>query len=79
MWLVGEESGYVKDTDTEQMRALFPRARPVVVKGVGHWVHSEAPDVVTETLRRAQARRDEALAVFRAEGGEALLGVRSAA
>jgi tetratricopeptide (TPR) repeat protein len=32
-----------------------------------------------ETLRRAQARRDEALAVFRAEGGEALLGVRSAA
>ena len=33
----------------------------------------------TETLRRAQARRDEALAVFRAEGGEALLGVRSAA
>ena len=33
----------------------------------------------TEILRRAQARRDEALAVFRAEGGEALLGVRSAA
>jgi serine/threonine protein kinase len=33
----------------------------------------------TETLRRAQARRDEALAVFRAEGGEALLGLRSAA
>jgi hypothetical protein len=33
----------------------------------------------TELLRRAQARRDEALAVFRAEGGEALLGLRSAA
>ena len=32
----------------------------------------------TEILRRAQARRDEALAVFRAEGGEALLGLRSA-
>ena len=32
-----------------------------------------------ETVRRAQARRDEALAVFRAEGGEALLGLRSAA
>ena len=30
----------------------FPRARPVVVKGVGHWVHTEAPEVVTETLRR---------------------------
>ena len=46
------DSSYVRDADTEQMRALFPRARPVVVKGVGHWVHSEAPEVVTETLRR---------------------------
>ena len=52
VWLVGGDSSYVKDADTEQMRALFPRARPVVVKGVGHWVHSEAPEVVTETLRR---------------------------
>jgi tetratricopeptide (TPR) repeat protein len=33
----------------------------------------------TEILRRAQARRDEALAVFRAEGGETLLGSRAAA
>ena len=52
VWLVGGDSGYVTDADTEAMRALFPRTRPVVVKGVGHWVHSEAPEVVTETLRR---------------------------
>ena len=52
VWLVGGDSGYVRDADTAQMRTLFPRARPVVVKGVGHWVHSEAPEVVTETLRR---------------------------
>lgn len=52
VWLVGGDSGYVRDEDTEQMRALFPRARPVVVKGAGHWVHSEAPEVVIETLRR---------------------------
>jgi serine/threonine protein kinase len=32
-----------------------------------------------EILRLAQTRRDEALAVFRAEGGERLLGLRSAA
>jgi hypothetical protein len=32
-----------------------------------------------EILQRAQDRRDEALAVFCAEGGEALLGLRSAA
>ena len=39
-------------TSSDLMRALFPRARPVVVNGVGHWVHSEAPEVVAETLRR---------------------------
>ena len=33
----------------------------------------------TEIVRNAQARRDEALAVFRAEGGERLLGSRSVA
>jgi hypothetical protein len=32
----------------------------------------------TQILQRAQAGRDKALAVFRAEGGEALLGPRSA-
>ena len=58
VWLVGGDSSYVKDSDTEQMRALFPRARPVVVKGVGHWVHSEAPEVVAETLRRVLRQLD---------------------
>ena len=52
VWLVGEHSGYVRDEDTEAMRALFPRARPVTVKGASHWVHTDAPDVVVETLRR---------------------------
>ena len=33
----------------------------------------------TEIIQIAQARRDEALAVFRAEGGERLLGSRSVA
>jgi serine/threonine protein kinase len=32
----------------------------------------------SEIVRRAQARRDDALAVFRAEGGEALLGTSAA-
>jgi hypothetical protein len=32
-----------------------------------------------DIVRRAEARRDEALVVFRAEGGERLLGLRAAA
>ena len=52
VWLVGSESGYVRDEDVTAMRALFPRARLVTVNGAGHWVHSQAPEVVAETLRR---------------------------
>ena len=52
VWLVGGDSGYVRAEDGEAMRALFPRTRLVTVKGVGHCVHSQAPEVVTETLRR---------------------------
>lgn len=55
LWLVGGDSPYVTPEDGEQMRALFPRARLVTVKGVGHWVHSQAPEVVTETIRRVVA------------------------
>ena len=56
LWLVGGESRYVKDADDEQMRALFPRTRQVTVKGADHWVHSQAPGVTTEALRRFLAK-----------------------
>ncbi len=50
LWLAGGESGYVRDDDEPPMRALFPRVRLVRVRGVGHWVHSQAPDVTVQAL-----------------------------
>jgi pimeloyl-ACP methyl ester carboxylesterase len=32
------------------MHALFPRVRKVTMKGVGHWVHSESPEVFRQIL-----------------------------
>ncbi len=52
LWLAGGASEYVRAEDLPAMRALFPRTRLVTVKGAGHWVHSQAPEVVTQTLRR---------------------------
>ncbi|WP_392542609.1 alpha/beta fold hydrolase [Oryzobacter telluris] len=52
VWLVGSESGYVRDEDVTTMRGLFPRTRLVTVNGAGHWVHTDSPQVVTETVRR---------------------------
>ena len=44
------------------------------------WLASLRDDIRFQAiLRRAATRRDEAMAVFRAEGGERLLGVRAAA
>lgn len=50
LWLAGGDSDYVKERNEPRMRELFPRHRLVRVKGVGHWVHSSAPQVTLEAL-----------------------------
>lgn len=52
LWVGGERSDYITDEDEPLMRELFPRTVRITVKGAGHWVHSEAPDVVISALRR---------------------------
>lgn len=52
LWLAGDLSDYVTDDHADDMTRWFPRARRVTVKKAGHWVHSEQPDVVVESLRR---------------------------
>ncbi len=44
----GELSNYILESDYNSIRAQFPDSEIITVKGVGHWVHAEAPD---ETLR----------------------------
>lgn len=52
LWVAGGESPYITDEDDEQMRRLFPLARQLTIKGAGHWVHSDAPEIIVEALRR---------------------------
>lgn len=51
VWVAGEQSGYVRDELHPAMRSYFPSARLVTVKGAGHWVHSQQPEVFLATLR----------------------------
>lgn len=51
LWLAGERSDYVRPEHGPTMRRLFPRTTLVTVKGAGHWVHSEQPDVFVTALR----------------------------
>ena len=55
LWVAGADSRYVRSEHEDAMRRLFPRARKVVVKDAGHWVHAQKPDVVVDVLRRLAA------------------------
>jgi pimeloyl-ACP methyl ester carboxylesterase len=52
LWIAGATSHYVLAEDRARMDELFPHTRLVRIKGAGHWVHSEQPEVFLETLRR---------------------------
>ena len=52
LWVAGATSPYVRDEYVEAMDRWFPKNRRVTIKGAGHWVHSEQPQVFTEVLRR---------------------------
>ena len=52
LWVGGETSDYVTPEHASAMDRLFPRNRRVTVKGAGHWVHSEQPEVFLEIVKR---------------------------
>ena len=56
LWVAGQLSAYVQDDYAPAMDALFPLNRRVVIKGAGHWVHSEQPAIFVEVLRRFLGR-----------------------
>ncbi len=45
LWIAGAESNYIQQDSRQRMTELFPHTRLVRIKGAGHWVHSEQPQV----------------------------------
>ena len=52
LWVGGASSDYISDEHADEMDRRFPRNRRVLIKGAGHWVHSEQPEIFLEVLRR---------------------------
>jgi esterase len=52
LWVGGSESEYIQPEHAPAMRALFPRVRSLTIKGAGHWVHADQPQVFATVLRR---------------------------
>lgn len=48
MFLRGQFSNYILDTDFNHIKSIFPRAEIITVSNSGHWIHAENP---TEFLR----------------------------
>ena len=50
LFLRGENSRYIQDSDLYRIRELFPKAILVTMKGAGHWIHADTPDAFSETV-----------------------------
>lgn len=48
--MAGEQSDYVTPEGQQALREWFPQARIMRIKGAGHWLHADVPEVVTDIL-----------------------------
>lgn len=50
LFIKGERSTYILETDLDGIRSAFPRATLVTIAGAGHWLHAEAPQKFAEVV-----------------------------
>jgi pimeloyl-ACP methyl ester carboxylesterase len=50
LFIDGETSSYIKDSDKPIIKKHFPEAHIVTIKDAGHWVQAEQPEAFRETL-----------------------------
>jgi pimeloyl-ACP methyl ester carboxylesterase len=51
LFISGGESDYIRITDHQLIREIFPTAEVLTIPGTGHWVHAEKPELLVKTLR----------------------------
>lgn len=51
LFLRGDQSDFITDTDLPVIRRWFPRARISAVAGAGHWVHVDRPKAFQKVLQ----------------------------
>lgn len=52
LFIRGENSGYILDSDIPDIRNYFPDSEFVTVEGAGHWLHAEKPKKFLEEVIR---------------------------
>jgi len=51
LFVRGSRSNYVKDSEWENVKILFPNAQLVTIEDAGHWVHADKPKELLEVFR----------------------------
>lgn len=51
LFMGGENSDYILETDKKDIEQLFPSSHLIYIKNAGHWLHAEQPAAVIETVR----------------------------
>ena len=51
LFIRGNQSDYIQDDDEPLIKKIFPQAQVETIKGAGHWVHAEQPDVLYEVVK----------------------------
>lgn len=50
LFLKGESSGYIPESDFSDIRRIFPAAEIIIIKDSGHWIHTDRPDEIEKSL-----------------------------
>lgn len=50
LFIRGEKSNYILDSDLESMEEKYPDMQLFTIPNAGHWVHAEAPDLFMNTV-----------------------------
>ena len=51
LFIRGEHSDYLSESDLPLIQQLFPKARLEIIPQAGHWVHVDNPDSFTQKVR----------------------------
>lgn len=50
LFIRGSESDYILDDDWDFTQSIFPNSDLVTIRGAGHWVHAESPDLFVQQV-----------------------------
>ena len=51
LFIKGEKSGYINDSDLFTIKQIFPKAELVTIFDAGHWLHAEKAEAFLKTVK----------------------------